>query len=41
MLEIRIIFLSIDLKRLRASSGSLYEKLHIGKILRLIAALRE
>jgi len=38
MLEIRIILLSIDLKHLRRAR-SLYEKLHIGKILRLIARL--
>lgn len=36
MLEIRIILLSIDLKHLR-QPRSLYEKLHIGKIPRLIA----
>lgn len=37
MLEIRIILLSIDLKHLHRAR-SLHEKLHIGKILRLIAA---
>lgn len=37
MLEIRIILLSIDLKHLRRARS--LEKLHIGKILRLIARL--